>query len=134
MERLAKNGITFDNMHMTSTVCTPSRYTCLTGRYPGNSYSPQYLEACPKGTQGLPAFNMALEHDNMNVAKVLSDNGYVTGLVGKYHVGAGHSVGPAKNTPYSEKVNQQQYKGEKHGRERIKKEVLTGQKMFIWAT
>ena len=127
MERLAKNGITFDRMHMTSTVCTPSRYTCMTGRYPGNSYSPQYLEECPKGTQGLPAFNLGLENDNMNVAQVLSDNGYVTGLVGKYHVGSTHGLGPEKNTPYSDKVNEQKYKAEKHGRELIKK------RGFDWA-
>ncbi|MDP7496815.1 MAG: sulfatase-like hydrolase/transferase, partial [Roseibacillus sp.] len=33
LERLAQEGITFNNAHVTSTVCTPSRYTFLTGRY-----------------------------------------------------------------------------------------------------
>ncbi len=42
LERLAREGMTFHNVHMTGTVCTPSRYTCLTGRYAGSSYSPKY--------------------------------------------------------------------------------------------
>ena len=32
LERMAREGITFENAHVTSTVCTPSRYTFLTGR------------------------------------------------------------------------------------------------------
>lgn len=132
MSRLAENGITFDNLHMTSTVCTPSRYTCLTGRYPGNSYSEQYLKECPKGTQGLPAFNLSLEKDNMNVAKVLSDNGYVTGLVGKYHVGSSHSLGPAKNVAFSEKVNSQQYQAEKEARKLVKESGFNWAKNVYW--
>ncbi|HIF81831.1 MAG TPA: sulfatase, partial [Gammaproteobacteria bacterium] len=75
LDRLAKNGLTFNNAHMTSTVCTPSRYTCMTGRYASSSYSDQLFAECPKGTQTLPAFNVGLEPDNMNVAKVLADHG-----------------------------------------------------------
>jgi len=114
LDRLAKEGITFHNAHMTSTVCTPSRYTCLTGRYAGSSYSSEYLEECPPGRQGLPAFNVALEDDKMNVGHVLARNGYATGFVGKYHVGPHidadncaeyglHYV--PKNCEYSDKVN-----------------------------
>ncbi|MDP7305397.1 MAG: sulfatase-like hydrolase/transferase, partial [Pirellulaceae bacterium] len=33
LDRLAREGMTMSNAHVTSTVCTPSRYTCLTGRY-----------------------------------------------------------------------------------------------------
>ncbi|EDM25421.1 heparan N-sulfatase [Lentisphaera araneosa HTCC2155] len=122
LKRLAKNGITFDKMHMTSTVCTASRYTCLTGRYAGFSYSEKYLNAYPEGYQGGPAFDLGLEDDNMNVAQVLSDNGYVTGLVGKYHVASSYNSidEPEKNIPYSEEVNDQKFFAEKQTRDLIK--------------
>jgi len=87
IDRLAREGMVFDNFFTTTAICTPSRYGFYTGRYPGRSTSETYLNDCPPGKQGFINFNMALEEDNMNVARVLADNGYVTGQVGKYHVG-----------------------------------------------
>jgi arylsulfatase A-like enzyme len=136
LDRLAGEGITFHNAHMTSTVCTPSRYTCLTGRYAGSSYSPVYLEECPPGRQGLPAFNVALEDDNMNVGHVLTQNGYATGFVGKYHVGLeldeheypehGLQYIP-KNAPYSDELNRKLFENEKQYRKMV---MARG---FTWA-
>lgn len=124
LDRLAKNGLTFNNAHMTSTVCTPSRYTCMTGRYASSSYSDLLFAECPKGTQTLPEFNVGLEPDNMNVAQVLADNGYATGMVGKFHVSGHHSEGEEagipKNTPYTDELNKKQYECEKHDRETVK--------------
>jgi len=134
LERLAREGMTFHNAYMTSTVCTPSRYTCLTGRYAGSSYSPVYLAECPLGQQGLPAFNVALEHDNMNVGRVLAENGYATGFVGKYHVGidfeeedcAKHGLHYIpKNSAYSEALNQQLNENEKQYRKLVMKRGFT---------
>ncbi len=136
LERLAREGMTFHNAYMTSTVCTPSRYTCLTGRYAGSSYAPVYLAECPLGQQGLPAFNVALEHDNMNVGQVLAQNGYATGFVGKYHVGidfeqdecARHGLHYIpKNADYSDALNRQMRENETRCRELVK------ERGFTWA-
>ncbi len=86
LDRMAREGLRFTRAYVSSTVCTPSRYSFLTGRYAGNSRSRSYLAECPDGAQGFPAFNMGLEDDNMNVGAVLAASGYATGFVGKYHV------------------------------------------------
>ncbi len=87
LDRLANEGMRLDNAHVVSCVCTPSRYTLFTGRYPGNSYFKPYLEEFPKNQHGAPGFNVGLEEDNMNVGNALRLSGYVTGHVGKLHVG-----------------------------------------------
>lgn len=87
LDRMAREGMVFHQAFVSSTVCTPSRYSFLTGRYAGRSWSSRYEEQCPPGMQGFPSFNMELEDDNMNVGAVLAKNGYATGYVGKFHVG-----------------------------------------------
>jgi arylsulfatase A-like enzyme len=84
---MAREGMVFHQAYVSSTVCTPSRYSFLTGRYAGRSYCKRYEDECPPGQQGFPSFNVELEEDNMNVGAVLRKSGYATGYVGKFHVG-----------------------------------------------
>lgn len=141
LDRLAREGMTFHNVHVTSTVCTPSRYSFLTGRYAGASTFSTYSDSFPRGVQGLPGFNVGLEDDNMNVGAVLARNGYATGLVGKYHVdidyeGEGarekglHDV--PKNAPYTDELNRKFNENEKRYRELIKERGFTWAKHIYW--
>ena len=45
LDRMAKEGMMFTRAYVSSSVCTPSRYSFLTGRYAGNSHSKLYAEA-----------------------------------------------------------------------------------------
>ena len=87
LDRMAEEGMKFTRAYVSSSVCTPSRYSFLTGRFAGNSYSKRYAAAVGgKENQGLPNFNVALERDNMNVGNILREAGYTTGFVGKFHL------------------------------------------------
>jgi len=141
LERLATEGMLFNNAYVTSTVCTPSRYTMLTGRYAGSSTAKQFLKLFPKGRQSMPGFNVSLEHDNMNVGNVLARNGYATGFVGKYHVGPEHDedfgkeeglFNIPKNAEYTDKLNQHKYRNEKIHRRLIKDRGFTWAKNIYW--
>lgn len=81
LDRLARQGVRFTDMHSPSSVCTPTRYGILTGRYCWRSkmksgvlqgYSPSLIE---EGRTTVPAF--------------LKAAGYRTSGVGKWHLGLG---------------------------------------------
>lgn len=142
LDRLAREGMTFHSAHVTSTVCTPSRYTFLTGRYAGSSYSPIYRQEFPLGQQASPRFNVALEDDNMNVGAILAQHGYATGFVGKYHVGPvpKNEVDAAelglhhipKNMPLTDELNRQKFENEKRHRQLIIQRGFTWAKNIYW--
>lgn len=84
VERLAREGIRFDRFYLTSSTCTPSRYSLLTGRYA--SRSPNLLAECPPHQTPIIAWNSHLDANENNLAKDLKAAGYTTGLVGKWHI------------------------------------------------
>lgn len=86
IDSLAKNGIKFTNGNVVHSVCSPSRYAMLTGRYYDNSTGANYLEMYPRGTASCVNNFMELEPDGMNLPAVMRANGYYTGYVGKFHL------------------------------------------------
>lgn len=87
IDSLAKNGVKFTNACAVSTLCNPSRYSILTGRYYDNCYSSEFLDKYPKGTASCVGnYYFSLEDDLMNMPAILQKNGYRTGFVGKWHL------------------------------------------------
>lgn len=80
MDRIAKEGIRFTQGYCTAATSTPSRYSLLTGLYPWTN----------KDAKILPG-NAALIIDTQQATlpKVMKQAGYMTGSVGKWHLGLG---------------------------------------------
>lgn len=86
LDQMAREGLFLTNFNVTSTVCSPSRYSFLTGRYAGRCEGGRFLEEHPPGEQTQVENIGELETVGWNLARILQSGGYRTGFVGKSHV------------------------------------------------
>ena len=74
LDRMSREGIRFDRFYAGSSVCSPTRGSCLTGRHP-------YRYGVHTANQG------HLRDEEICLAEVLKEHGYATGHFGKWHLG-----------------------------------------------
>jgi len=79
IDRLIEQGMNFTDAHSGSAVCTPTRYGLLTGRYCWRTK----LKSRVLWNWAAPL----IEEERLTVAELLQQQGYVTGMVGKWHLG-----------------------------------------------
>ncbi|MCR4415436.1 MAG: arylsulfatase [Thermoguttaceae bacterium] len=91
LDRLAAQGMRFTDGHSSSGVCSPSRYTLLTGRYHWRTR----LQAGIVAVFGEPL----IAPDRLTIAGLAKQHGYRTAAIGKWHLGWDWPVEPAQR-PY----------------------------------
>lgn len=79
LDRMAEEGMRLTDFSMAAPLCTPSRAALLTGRSPGRAGLATGVLR-PDATNGLAA-------DEWTLAEVMKARGYVTGCIGKWHLG-----------------------------------------------
>lgn len=93
IDRLAEEGVRFTDAHTPSSVCTPTRYGLLTGRYAWRTrlksgvlwgYSPALIDT-----------------QRTTIASLLKRQGYTTAAIGKWHLG----LGTQDSTDYSQPLH-----------------------------
>ena len=92
MDRLAAEGIRFTDAHSPDSVCTPSRYGLLTGRYCWRTRLKRTV-----------LFNYEpplIEKGQLTVASLLRRSGYRTGMFGKWHLGLDFAVKPGRQVDF----------------------------------
>lgn len=89
LDQVAKEGMIFTDAHTSSSVCTPSRYSLMTGRYSWRTKLQQHV----LNGYGKPL----IPTSRMTVAGLLKEQGYNTCMIGKWHIGMHFPKGQEKN-------------------------------------
>ena len=104
LDRLAKEGVLMLNQHVSSSVCTPSRYACLTGQYASRAKSESFTNFTKKmDGQTAVQWNSYIVPGQTTIGKLLKELGYTTGFFGKNHAveAPGWKKLPLKTDPTS---------------------------------
>lgn len=89
IDKLTKEGIKFTNGYSACNVCSPSRASILTGKYPARLHLTDWIEGYQKPFAKLlpPAWNMYLPLEETTIAEILKKKNYATASIGKWHLG-----------------------------------------------
>ena len=125
LDSLAQQGVRFANAYVAAPMCTPSRYSLLTGKYPGRCRSHGFLQAYPTTDPYCVAWNTHIIPSEQTIARMLSSHGYVTGISGKWHVGGVNAEQLPKfegsEDPRDKDVNERLSRHQKQLAEEVKK-------------
>ncbi len=93
VDRLAREGVRFTDAYAACPVCSPTRASLLTGRYPTRTGITNFIGAAQPGgwdrnTRLLPApYTDRLAHDEVTLPEAFQAAGYATFFAGKWHLG-----------------------------------------------
>jgi arylsulfatase A-like enzyme len=90
LDRLAAEGMRFTQAYAACSVCSPTRASILTGKYPARLHITDWLPGrgdSPRQKLNHPIIVQDLPHEEITLAQALKEGGYQTGLVGKWHLG-----------------------------------------------
>jgi arylsulfatase A len=114
-DRLAREGARFTNAYAACPVCSPTRASILTGKYPARLNLTDWIpgrKQWPTAKLLVPGFNQHLPFEETTIAEALKPLGYRTASIGKWHLGGPDSYpekhgfdinigGDHRGTPFS---------------------------------
>ncbi len=90
LDQLASEGMRLTQHYSGNAVCAPSRCVLMTGKHPGHAFVRSNKSTKPEGQQPIP-------DDEITLAELMKDQGYVTGAFGKWGLGGPDSSGRPLN-------------------------------------
>ncbi len=82
LDRMADEGLRFTDFHSNGPMCSPTRAALLTGLYP-QRFGRQFESAL----SGIADYDAGLPLEAVTIAEAVGQQGYVTGMYGKWHLG-----------------------------------------------
>ncbi|MBA4147259.1 MAG: sulfatase [Verrucomicrobia bacterium] len=97
IDKLASQGMKFTQAYSACTVCSPTRASFLTGKYPATLKVTDWIAGHDKPNAKLvpPDWTLHLPKDEITIAQRLKSAGYATASIGKWHLG-GPEFAPEK--------------------------------------
>jgi len=96
VDRLAREGVRFTNGYAANPVCSPTRFSIMTGRYPSRVDATNFFSG-KRGGRFLPApLNDRMPLAEFTLGEALKDVGYHTAFLGKWHLGPTEEYWPEK--------------------------------------
>ena len=90
IDRLASQGMRFTNAYAACPVCSPTRASIMTGKYPARLHLTDWIpgrKQWPAARVLTPQFNQQLPLEEITIAEALKPEGYATASIGKWHLG-----------------------------------------------
>jgi arylsulfatase A-like enzyme len=96
VDRLASEGMRFTNGYAANPVCSPTRYSIMTGKYPTRVDATNFFSGTREGRFKPAILNDRMPLEEVTIAEALKEHGYATQFAGKWHLGPTEEFWPEK--------------------------------------
>ncbi|MBN2315123.1 MAG: sulfatase-like hydrolase/transferase, partial [Sedimentisphaerales bacterium] len=87
IDRLARSGMNFTNGYAANPVCSPTRFSIMTGKYPSRFDATNWFSGKRSGRFNNAPLNDWMPLSEVTLAEALKEHGYKTAFLGKWHLG-----------------------------------------------
>lgn len=94
IDGLARSGMRFTDGYAANPVCSPTRYSLMTGKYPTRADATNFFSGRRSGRFNCAPLNDRMPLDEMTLAELVKTRGYATFFAGKWHLGPSEEYYP----------------------------------------
>ncbi|MCL4108065.1 UNVERIFIED_CONTAM: hypothetical protein GTU68_012801 [Idotea baltica] len=94
IDRLATSGMRFTDGYAANPVCSPTRYSLMTGKYPSRVDATNFFSGRRGGKFACAPLNDRMPAEEITIAEALKEQGYATFFAGKWHLGPSEEFYP----------------------------------------
>jgi arylsulfatase A-like enzyme len=94
IDRLARTGMNFTSGYAANPVCSPTRFSIMTGKYPSRAGATNWFSGKRSGRFDPAPLNDWMPLEEVTLAEALKEHGYKTAFLGKWHLGSEEKYWP----------------------------------------